>query len=113
MSDFDLRKPLPTCEEMRENGGRLLVVMTLRHEYSYTEYLKTVHWQNVRAEAFERHGRRCYVGRDCDGPLNVHHLTYEHLGDEAEGDTIVLCERHHEMQHDATRHVIRAQMGGF
>jgi hypothetical protein len=31
----------------------------------------------------------------CDGPLSVHHLTYERLGCERDEDLALLCDRHH------------------
>jgi len=58
--------------------------------YSYQDYLKTEHWKKVRQEAVNRAGNRCQL---CNKPgtLNVHHRTYENIGNELPGDLIALC----------------------
>lgn len=56
----------------------------------YAEYLQTEHWALVRLEALARAGHRCCL---CSkrGRLEVHHNTYDHLGDERPEDLAVLC----------------------
>lgn len=109
MTDLDLRPPLPPLEKLMENRGRLLVTMILR-EMPYEEYLKTNHWDAVRHRTFQRHGRRCYIGSGCSGPLDVHHVTYDNRGDEKPEDTIPLCRKHHQMKHDTENAFLRAQL---
>lgn len=66
---------------------------------SYTKYLQTDWWHELRdmAKALAEH--RC---RGCNAPdnLEVHHRSYEHLGthDEA-GDLVVLCAACHTAVH--------------
>lgn len=64
----------------------------------YWEYIKTAHWQAIRAQAVERDGNRCRV---CNSPdnLNVHHRSYERLGQELPDDLTTLCQSCHEMFH--------------
>jgi len=70
----------------------------------YGEYLKTAHWQSVRQEALKRFDHACAVCNwserlSSTGWLEVHHRTYERLGEERPADVIVLCDRHHRMFH--------------
>jgi hypothetical protein len=68
----------------------------------YGDYLKTDHWQEMRAEALKRAGNRCQV---CNFPdkLHVHHRTYARRGHELLDDLTVLCERCHKLFHDNGR----------
>lgn len=56
----------------------------------YLAYLQSYDWQLKREKALKRFGNRCAI---CNSPdhLQVHHRTYERLGDEAIGDLTVLC----------------------
>lgn len=64
----------------------------------YADYLKTEHWQIVRAAALEFAEHRCQLCNSADR-LNVHHRTYERRGAEEPGDVIVLCHRCHGQFH--------------
>jgi 5-methylcytosine-specific restriction endonuclease McrA len=57
---------------------------------NYREYLASADWQVKRADAIERAGYRCEV---CGLPwgLEVHHKTYERLGNELPEDLACLC----------------------
>lgn len=63
-------------------------------------YLKSEHWREQRLGALERAGDRCQV---CNGTkrLDVHHRTYERLGNEAPMDLTVLCRGCHDLFHDS------------
>ena len=71
--------PLPTLEFM-----------------TYGEYLQTEHWQETRAAALKRAGGRCALCPRENAPLQVHHRTYERLGEELQEDLVVLCDECHE-----------------
>ena len=60
----------------------------------YDDYLKTIHWQDVRARALLK-DPCCVIcgGADC---LQIHHTTYENLGYESDTDVITLCASCHE-----------------
>ncbi len=60
------------------------------HSEEYREYLASDRWRVVRAAALDRAGHRC---ADCGATkrLEVHHLSYAHLGAEAWGELRVLC----------------------
>ena len=70
-----------------------------RQAMPYDGYLTTAWWASVRAGAMERAGGRCQVC-NADGPiLDVHHRTYERLGQERDSDLTVLCRGCHELFH--------------
>jgi 5-methylcytosine-specific restriction endonuclease McrA len=66
----------------------------------YDQYLQTDHWQEVRRLALGRADNRCQLCNDGDSTLDVHHRTYENLGQESENDTIVLCRGCHTTFHE-------------
>jgi hypothetical protein len=70
-------------------------------------YLRSGHWQNVRTLALERAEHRCQV---CNAAkhLDVHHRTYERLGEERDADLTVLCRKCHDLFHDSGRQTQRA-----
>ena len=74
-------EPTPAQREYREN------------------YLRSTHWQIVRAGALDRADHRCQV---CNSKrkLDVHHRTYARLGHEHPADLTVLCRTCHELFHD-------------
>jgi len=64
----------------------------------YTEYLQTTHWHFKRSDALRRSKHRCQL---CNSTkrLDVHHRTYENLGNEEPEDLIVLCRKCHKHFH--------------
>lgn len=64
---------------------------------SYPQYLLSDWWGNKRrmALALQDKCQRCGF----KDQLDVHHLTYENLGDEKDEDLIVLCRRCHNDLH--------------
>lgn len=77
----------------------------------YEQYLRSPAWREKRAAALKRSNGKC---QDClderkmrgfaSGYLvwpgqEVHHLTYERVGNERPEDLIALCERHHLARH--------------
>ncbi len=68
----------------------------------YTDYLRTPHWRRRRAAKIRAAGGRCQLcGRGGSGTLlDVHHNTYERLGEERDEDLIVLCRECHSRHHN-------------
>lgn len=64
---------------------------------SYAEYLETPHWKATREAALARAGGRCALCPRVGVPLEVHHRTYKHLGEELPEDLTVLCSFCHEI----------------
>jgi hypothetical protein len=73
--------------------------------WTYSEYLKSGEWKSRREHAIIRARHRCQV---CNTPeegaiLDVHHRTYENLGNEMSADLIVLCRGCHRLFHQNGR----------
>ncbi len=65
----------------------------------YQKYLRSRQWAGTRALAIHRANAMCEVCSDRDY-LEVHHKTYERLGNETHDDLIVLCGSCHAKVHD-------------
>ncbi len=65
----------------------------------YTEYLQSREWQKIRGERLDFDGRRCTLCSFETG-LQVHHLTYDFVGQERIEDLRTLCEECHQDQHE-------------
>ncbi len=65
---------------------------------NYEEYLQSRHWAIVRLQFAQLFPRICIR---CESPvnLNIHHLTYEHIGRELPWELVYLCERCHKKVH--------------
>jgi hypothetical protein len=68
----------------------------------YIAYLGSPEWQRKRRVALAQAEHRCQV---CNGAreLDVHHRTYERLGDERPTDLTVLCRRCHNLFHEGLK----------
>ncbi len=64
------------------------------------EYLQTPHWKRKREDKLRAVGRRCQVCNHGPDTLEVHHRTYERLGQELDEDLTVLCRACHSTFHD-------------
>jgi hypothetical protein len=66
---------------------------------NYRQYIHSAGWRALcNAKLFEANYKCEKCGRD-DGKLDVHHKTYERLGDERMSDLIVLCRYCHKVSH--------------
>jgi len=85
-------QPQMTVEELEAELVEILRGMP------YEKYLETSHWKHKRKMALERARYRCQV---CNSNmyLNVHHRTYENLGNEQLEDLTVLCRDCHSLYH--------------
>jgi hypothetical protein len=80
-----------------EQGTRTTLWWCLQ-QLPYRQYLQTRHWQALRETGLQHSGYRCQVCNG-QGPLHVHHRTYERLGHEHPTDLLVLCAACHELFH--------------
>ncbi len=68
----------------------------------YREYVCSAAWARRRAAEIAKAGNMC---TECGMPgqhgipLQVHHLSYKHLGEELPGELVVLCRLCHEVAH--------------
>ncbi|MDU5111970.1 MAG: HNH endonuclease signature motif containing protein [Clostridium sp.] len=70
-----------------------------KRKIEYKEYLNGEHWKEIRLKALDRAGNRCQLCCKTDN-LNVHHNTYENIGNEDLKDLVVLCRECHAKFHD-------------
>jgi hypothetical protein len=63
---------------------------------NYLDYLQSIEWLQLCARALEYYGNRCAI---CNSPdnLQVHHRTYERLGQELITDVTILCDECHKL----------------
>lgn len=66
---------------------------------TYSEYLKSEHWRQRRKKFSAGHPIRCFVCGTRKRPIELHHLSYDRLGDELDSDLVWLCQRHHSEAH--------------
>jgi len=74
----------------------------MSYSQKYIQYLKSNQWKQRRAAALERAKFQCQFEKCGEKQsLEVHHKTYDRLGNEDPGDLIVLCRGHHWHVHKA------------
>lgn len=61
----------------------------------YTQYINSRTWKLKRREVLKRDNKQCQTCLSGEN-LEVHHKTYEHLGNEPLEDLITLCKHCHE-----------------
>jgi hypothetical protein len=92
------------CESDRLARLPYYSIRELEHlkEMPYEAYLRTEHWQLVRREMARKHHGRCQMCGTRGKPINIHHLTYEHRGQEFLHleDLAALCEDCHRHEHE-------------
>jgi len=66
---------------------------------NYAEYLQSDHWKDLSEKKRKEAKYLCQLCNE-GGILNVHHRTYDNLGNEDLADLIVLCEPCHGKFHD-------------
>ncbi len=66
----------------------------------YAEYLKSDHWKEIRELMIERANNKCGECGRITRRLEVHHVTYDRLGEELFMDLRVLCRVCHANLHD-------------
>lgn len=67
---------------------------------NYRDYIYSQHWADFRGQYFQTHERRCSKCGTTDGPIQLHHTTYDRLGREIDKDVEVLCRNCHRALHD-------------
>jgi len=73
---------------------------------NYYEYLLSDLWGKRRYAALERADFKCELCGEIDS-LEVHHKTYERLGNEDPSDLVVMCNGHHWIEHIPKNVVVR------
>jgi 5-methylcytosine-specific restriction endonuclease McrA len=101
-------EPLAPALEARPGTERLAEL----REMPYREYLRTPEWRKTRAAALLRSGHSCAVDVTHTKDLEVHHRTYERLGEELETDLLVLCRDCHRSHHQRNGRPRKATRSG-
>jgi len=60
----------------------------------YINYLKSRHWTKISTETKERYGNKCQICGIMER-LQVHHITYDHIGNEYPFELVPLCNKCH------------------
>ena len=69
--------------------------------FMYSQYLKSKHWQELRKKIYSERKRCEICGKELK-KYNIHHLTYERIGNEKEEDLMLLCPKCHKALHNFT-----------
>ena len=77
---------------------RTIVCSTGEIANSYKDYLETNHWKKIRE--YVKYKRKCCKKCQTKERLEVHHKTYERLGNELLKDLVLLCRTCHQLTHD-------------
>lgn len=85
---------------LRDVDGLVEAAIQALRRLPYRTYLRTAHWQRVRALALERAGHQCELCSSTQS-LEVHHRSYARLGFERPDDVIALCAECHREHHRA------------
>ena len=83
----------------REEKDRALKLLYIIESVDYKEYIKSAAWHQKRLARLKKDKYTCQKCGDTES-LEVHHLTYAHLGDEPMEDLICLCRACHQKVHD-------------
>jgi len=96
---------------MAERKARLEALTTAAAERAqpgnreeYGDYLRSPRWRDLRAKVLARAGGLC-EGCLTTPAVQVHHLTYEHIGNEFAFELRALCDQCHHRLHEADRAV--------
>lgn len=73
-----------------------------QQRYDYTVYINSPKWKAIRQLVLERDNHICQGCRK-NKATQVHHLTYDHFGDELLWELVSVCRRCHERCHSADR----------
>ena len=69
------------------------------YSIDYAEYRKSPQWNARRKAVLKRDNYTCQQCKDTDIPLDVHHTTYERIGDEDLSDLVSVCRPCHDEIH--------------
>lgn len=70
---------------------------------AYIAYIKSDRWKRKCTLYWMTYGRFCKACGKRSGPLMVHHMTYDHLGNEPLADLMGLCPECHREVHKSHR----------
>lgn len=73
--------------------------ISVKNKEEYKAYLNSPRWQAIRKRLYREYEYKCAM---CGSPKNlqVHHITYENIGEEKDEDLTVLCKECHQGLHE-------------
>ncbi len=75
----------------------------------YNEYLNSKHWALLRQQYIPKDMKCSMCHNKCDS-LQLHHLTYMHIGNEKADDLLPLCENCHKLIHKVPKENIKSEL---
>ena len=99
MEETDCKDRYEAFELIARLFDQMIPVLAKNRSMPYSRYLQTIHWRTVRKYALEN-ARFCCQLCNSTERLEVHHKTYERIGNEDLSDVIVLCRACHAKFHD-------------
>tara|TARA_Y100000310_G_scaffold345405_1_gene464595 strand:+ start:3477 stop:4070 length:594 start_codon:yes stop_codon:yes gene_type:complete len=66
---------------------------------SYNDYINSEAWRNRKALYKISHPKRCFICDISKKIIELHHITYERMGNELDKDLVWLCQKHHAKVH--------------
>jgi len=73
-----------------------------RKRPKYSEYINSKEWKRRRRNYFRKHRKQCEICESLVG-IELHHRSYEHLGNEPDVDLQALCRGCHENTHEGKK----------
>ncbi len=68
--------------------------------FSYSDYLKSDHWKDVRRRYWKSRMPKVCLGCEAIDNLELHHRTYRRIGREKLMDLVPVCRTCHQLIHD-------------
>ena len=95
------------AELMNIRDSRAVYQISMRQQWfnRYSEYLNSWEWRNKRIEILKLDGKKCTVcdATQKDATLQVHHISYQNVGDENTDDLVTMCESCHKHVHSVDK----------
>lgn len=85
----EIKERLELLEVIEEERAK-----KIKDSSEYKTFIESKEWQETRTRIFKRDKYKCQICGSCKN-LQVHHITYENLGQEKDADLVTLCEKCH------------------
>ncbi len=85
----EIKERLDLLEAIEEERAK-----KIKDSSEYKTYIESKEWQDIRKRIFRRDNYKCQICGSCKN-LQVHHITYENMGQEKDADLVTLCEKCH------------------
>lgn len=93
----EIKKIPSNFKEQKEREQDDILLSLFKNNKS--QYMKSEMWQSKRLEVLRRDNHKCVVCNKKDN-LDIHHISYENVGNESLDDLVTVCRKHHQLIHD-------------